>query len=105
MGFAHGLVSGQGDRGQERLHAAEQRVSSGRRTTLCGKNGMREVSVANITDMVDKEQMVEEKSVSSIGHPMCQTFCDSIMVMRDADGVREVKFENLVERCVKHLEE
>ena len=35
---------------------------------------------------------------------MCQTFCDLITVMRDANGVSEVEYENLAERCVKHPE-
>ena len=53
--------------------------------------------------MADKEQMGEEKPVSSIGSSMCQTFFDLIMLIQDANGVSEVK--NLVERCVKHPEE
>ena len=51
--------------------------------------------------MIDKEQMGEEKPVSLIGSLMCQTFCDLIMVMWNANSVNEVKYENLVERCVR----
>ena len=46
-----------------------------------------------------------EKPVSLIGSPMCQAFCDLIMMMRDANGVSEVKCKNLVERCAEHPEE
>ena len=51
--------------------------------------------------MIDKEQMDEEKPVSLIGSLVCQTFCDLIMVMWNANSVNEVKYENLVERCVR----
>ena len=59
----------------------------------------REASVASDADMVDNEQLGGEKPVSSIGSPVCHTFCDLIMMMRDANGVSEVKFKN------KHSEE
>ena len=36
----------------------------------------REASVASDADMVDNEQLGGEKPVSSIGSPMCLTFCD-----------------------------
>ena len=36
---------------------------------------------------------------------MCQTFCDLIVVMWFADAVSKVKYENLVERCVRRSEE
>ena len=49
--------------------------------------------------------MDEEKPVWLIGSPMCQTFCDLIMLMRDPNGQSEVKYENLVERCMKHPKE
>ena len=48
-----------------------------------------------------------EYPVSPIGSPMCQTFCGVIMMMmmmQDASRVSEVRCENLVERCVRHLE-
>ena len=35
---------------------------------------------------------------------MCQTLCDLIMVMWNADAVKEVKYEILVEECVRHPE-
>ena len=56
-------------------------------------------------DTVDEEQMDEEKPASLIGSPLCRTFCDLIMVMRNANGVGEVKYESLVKRCVKYREE
>ena len=48
-------------------------------------------------DKAEKEQVGEEKTVSFIGSPMCQTF-DLIMVMRDTDGLSDVKYDNLEER-------
>ena len=65
----------------------------------------REASVARDADMVDNAQLGGEKPVSSIGSPVCHTFFDLIMMMRDANGVSEVKYKNLVERCVIHPEE
>ena len=47
--------------------------------------------------------MGEEKLASLIGSPMCHTFCDLIMLMRDANRER-VKYDNSAERCVKHTE-
>ena len=63
------------------------------------------VAYVRVWDMVDKEQMGEEKPVSLIGSPVCDTLCDLSMVMRDANGVSEVKNENLVEGHVKHFEQ
>ena len=109
--------------GQQRLHAAEQRVSSaGEQPSVATRveaaqegpdeaerqalaaSSVREASVVSDADMVDKEQVGVKKPVSLIGSPMCQTFCDLIMVMRNANGVSEVKYENLVERCVRRPE-
>ena len=79
----------------------------GTRATVCGNElklraccNAREASVGSDADMIDKEQMGEEKPVSLIGSLVCQTFCDLIMVMWNANSVNEVKYENLVERCV-----
>ena len=108
--------------GQQRLHAAEQRVSAtGEQPSVARRveaaeegpdaqiqalaaSSAREASVASDPDMVDKEQMGGEKSVSLIGSPMCQTVCDLIVVMWNANAVSEVKNENLVERCVRRPE-
>ena len=48
---------------------------------------------------------VDMSSASRRLFPKCQTFCDLIMLVRDANGVNEVKHDNLVERCVRRLEE
>ena len=92
--------------GQQRLHAAGQRVSPAREQPSVATRveaaltrhrykrllrGVREMRLLrNDADMVDKEQVVNEqmggeKPVSSIGSPLCQTFCNLIMVMRNAD--------------------
>ena len=71
----------------------------------CPDEAMRQASVASSADMVDKEHTGGEKPVSLIGCPVYQTFFDLIMMMRDANGVGEVKNKNLLERCVKHTEE
>ena len=118
MGFERGLrvdhVTGWTNDtvGQQRLHAAEQRVSPAaqegpdeamrRAQAACSA---REASVVGDADMVDKQHMGGEKPVSSIGSLQCPTFCDLTMVMRNANGVSEVKYENLVERCVRCPEE
>ena len=46
-----------------------------------------------------------EKPVSLIGSLVCQTFCGLTMVMWNANAVNEVKYENLLERCVRRPEE
>ena len=56
-------------------------------------------AVAGDADMVDEERMGGEKAMLLVDSPMCQTFCDLIMVMWNANAVSEVKYENLVERC------
>ena len=48
----------------------------------------------------DMEQTSGEKPVLLTGSPMCQTFCDLIMVMWNVNAVSEVEYDNLVERCV-----
>ena len=56
--------------------------------------------------MVEKDQMVGEKSVSVTGSPIGQTFCGVIMTMtRDADRVSPVKYKNLVAQYVTYHEE
>ena len=40
------------------------------------------VAYVSGSDMVDKEQMGEEKPVSLIGSPMCQTFFDLFVVIQ-----------------------
>ena len=109
--------------GQQRLHAAEQRVSAaGEQPSVARRveaaeegpdeaqiqalaaSSAREASVATDPDMVDKEQMGGEKPVSLTGSPMCQTVCDLIVVMWNANAVSEVKKKNLVERCVRRPE-
>ena len=63
-------------------------------------------SAASDADMVEKNQMGEEKSVLLIGSPMCQTVCVAFMtMMRNANRVSEVKYKNFMEQCVRHLEE
>ena len=118
MGFERGHVvdhvSGwvNNDVGQPKLRAVEQRVApAGER--LCQQESKRHMRArmrqrdkcSRAADMVDKEQMGGEKQVSLIGSPMRQTFCDLIMAMRDANGLSEVKYDNLAERCVKHPDE
>ena len=87
-----------------RVEAALGAPDEAMRQALAASSVM-EASVASSADMVEKEHMGEQKPVSSIGSPMCLTFFDLIMAMRDANGVSEVKFEKLVERCVRHPEE
>ena len=111
--------------GQQRLHAAEQRVrpareeppvatrveaaqegrSEAKRSVLAASISTREASVASDADVVDEEQMGGEKPVLLIGSPMCQTFCDLIMVMWNAHAVGEVKYENSWRRCASRPEE
>ena len=63
----------------------------------------RETSVVSDADVAEKDQI---EPVLVTGSPMCQTFCDAIMtMMRNANRMCEVKHKNLVEQCVRHLEE
>ena len=87
-----------------RVEAAQEGPDEVMRQALTARSA-REPSATSSADIVDKGQIGEEKPVSSLGSPVCQTFCDLIMLIRDANGVNKVKYENLVERCVKHPEE
>ena len=58
---------------------------------MLAASSTREASVAGDADMVDKEQMGGGKPVWLNGSPMSMTFCDSIMVMWNANEVSEVK--------------
>ena len=100
-------------RGRQKLLAAEQRVPpAGEQPSVATRVEAAQVgpdeamgrALASAADMVDKEQMCEEKPVSLIGSH-CQTFCDPIMVMRDASGVSEVKYKNLMKRRVRRPDE
>ena len=87
--------------GQQRLRAAEQRVKTAREQQSESKwlrslsQAMRhdlatsstsEASVARDADVVEKDQMCGEESVSVSGSPMCQTFRGVIMtITRDAN--------------------
>ena len=81
----------------------KRKAVHGNKSRRLAASRTREASVAIDADMVDEGQMGGEKPVASI--PMCQTFCDLIMTMRDTKGVSEVKCENFVERRVKHSKE
>ena len=87
-----------------RVAVAQEGLSEAMTQALAASN-TRGASVASDADMVDKEHTGGKKPVSSIVSPMCPTFCYLILVMRSASGLSEVKYENLVERCVKYLEE
>ena len=71
----------QSEQESKRLRAERQALAT---------SSAREASVASDADMVHNEQLGGEKPVSSIGSPMCLTFCDLIMMMRDANGESEV---------------
>ena len=140
IGFERGIVADyatswmNGNVGQQRLYATEQRVSSaGERPSVATRvaaaqegpdeamgqalpacsakevvaaSSTIKASAASDVDVVEKNQMGGEKTVLLIGSPMCQTFCGVITTMlRDANRVSEVKYKNFVEQCVRHLEE
>ena len=71
-----------------RVEASQEGLSES--TSQVHVSTTKEASVASEADMLA---------------PMCQTFCDLIMVMWNANAVNEVKYENLVERWVRRPKE
>ena len=64
----------------------------------------REASIASDAGLIDKKQMGGDMPVSLIGSPTCQSFCDLTTVMWNANAVNKIKYENLLERCVRRPE-
>ena len=66
------------------------------------------VDCATQSDMDDEEQEVEwrvrdEEPVLLLGSPMCRAFSTLIELTTATCKLGEVRFRNLVERCVRHL--